>query len=407
MLIYRILMAMALPFVLLVLLAKRSPHIGERLGLEPAAPPGPCFWLHGASNGELTSARWVLGAVLKAAPEVQILITCNTRAARAMVKGWDIPQVTVALAPLDTGGAVGRVLRRWQPRGLVIVENELWPARIATAYACGIPVLVIGARISERSARRWETLRGLMAQTLGRVAWLSAQDKASLQRLQALGLRAQAVGPVIALKSYDTVAVRQPPFDAIAPRHRTVLAASTHEGDDALILDAFLAARQANRFDHLIIAPRHPRRSNQIAALVALRGLRFATRSKGEVPDPDTVVYLADTMGEMDYWYAMAGITVIGGSFSDKGGHTPWEPAGHGSAIVHGPDVANFATPFAALDAAGGAVLVRDAPHLAQVLIELDAVRQSGVAFAARVALEPPQAPDLLVNKILALLERP
>ena len=407
MLIYRIIMALALPIVLLVLTVRRSRHIGERLGFGLPAPPGETIWMHAASNGEMTSARWVLQAVLDGDRAVQVLVTCNTQTARAMVLAWRLPRVTVALAPLDAGGAALRVLRRWRPRALVIVENELWPERIAAAHAHGIPVLVIGARMSQRSARNWRKLRRLMAQTLTRVAWVSAQDAGSRDRLQALGLPARAVGPIVALKAFGPATVLPAPFAAPALRSRTVLAASTHDGDEALILDAFIAARAANRFDHLILAPRHPRRAAQIAAMIAARSLRFATRSNGEVPDADTPVYLADTMGEMDHWYAMAGVTIIGGSFSDKGGHTPWEPANHASAIVHGPDVANFVAPFKALESTGGAIAVSDGDDLVRILMGMDADKQALMAAAAKVALTPQTAANLLVDKILACLARP
>ena len=406
MLIYRTFMAVALPFVLLALWLRRGGYLAERLGFGPPAPPGDTVWLHGASNGELTSARRVLDAVLDGDPAVQVLVTCNTQTARAMVKGWQLPRVTVALAPLDSGGAAGRVLRRLRPCALVIVENELWPARIAAAHAQGVPVLVIGARMSARSARRWQRLRGLMAQTLGRLTWVSAQDAPSRDRLLALGLPGHAAGPVIALKSFGAPSIGLPPFAAIAARSRTVLAASTHDGEDALILDAFAAARAANHLTLLILAPRHPRRAAQIAALISVRGLPFATRSKHEVPDARTAVFLADTMGEMDHWYAMAGITIIGGSFTDKGGHTPWEPAGHGSVIVHGPDVANFAAPFAALHVAVGAVAVQDAAGLTAVLLQMDVEKQSLMAAAARAALTPDKDASLIVDKILACLTR-
>ena len=404
MLIYRFVMVLALPVVLLVLLARRSPHLAERLGFGPPAPPRPTVWLHGASNGEITSARWVLEALLAARPAMQVLITCNTQTARAMVQGWQLPRVSAALAPLDSAGAAGRVMRRWRPHALIIVENELWPARIATAHRQNIPVLVIGARMSPRAFGRWQRLRGIMAQTLARISWASAQDQGSLDMLLDLGLPPHAAGPVIALKSQTVAIYMQPPFLAPALRARTVLAASTHDGDDAMILDAFMVARSANRLDHLIIAPRHPRRSTAIAALIAARGFSLATRSKGEVPDAATAVHLADSLGEMDHWYAMAGITIIGGSFSTKGGHTPWEPAAHGSAIVHGPDTANFTDAFAALDGCGGAIAVRDGAGLATALIAMDGQKQAEMAAKATTALAPAAPDHRLIDAILGHL---
>lgn len=401
MVLYRILMALALPMVLLVL-ALRGP-VAERLGFGAAPAPGPALWLHGASNGELASARWVLRDLLAAQPGLQVLVTVNTATARAMVAGWGLPGVVAALAPLDTGGAAGRVLRRWRPRALVIIENELWPARIAAAHARGVPVLVIGARLSDRSARRWGKLRGIMAQTLARITWVSAQDQASMDRLVALGLPVAAAGPVLALKAFGPALALPPPFPPPALRARTVLAASTHEGEEAVMLDAFCAARA--QFDHLILAPRHPRRAGEIAALITARGLAFAQRSKGQVPGPQTPVHLADTMGEMDHWYAMAGVCVIGGTFADKGGHTPWEPARHASAILHGPSVANFAAPFAALDTAGGAMAVT-VDSLAQGLAQMDAARQQAMATLASATLRPEGDGGAVVAAILAAIRR-
>lgn len=400
---YRILMALGLPLVLLVLVLRRQGPLAERLGFGPGPVAGPTIWLHGASNGELASARWVLRDLLVAQPGLQVLVTANTATARAMVAGWGMPGVVAALAPLDSGGAAARVLRRWQPRALVIIENELWPARIAAAHARGIPVLVIGARLSDRSARRWGKLRGIMARTLARIDWVSAQDPASLNRLLALGLPAAAAGPVLALKAFGPAPVLPPPFAPPARRDRTLLAASTHNGEEALLLDAFVAAR--GQFDHLILAPRHPRRATDIAARISARGLAFAQRSKGQVPTPQTPVHLADTMGEMDTWYAMAGVCIIGGTFADKGGHTPWEPARHGAAILHGPSVANFAAPFAALDASGGALPVTGAT-VATALTTLDGTRQNAMAAIARDALRPEGDAGALVAAIQSAITR-
>lgn len=401
MLLYRILMALLVPILLLRL--ARSGHLSERLGFGPRPAPGPSLWLHGASNGELASARWVLESLLAARPGLQLLVTVNTATARAMVAGWQLPGVTAAFAPLDGWGAAGRVLRRWQPLGLVLIENELWPARIAAATRQGLPVLVIGARISERSAKRWQKLRGLIGQTLARVAWLSAQDDASMQRLLGLGLPAKAAGPVLALKAFTPKMAPEPPFAAPAPRAETLLAASTHDGEEALILRGFLASQ----FRFLIIAPRHPRRAADIAGLLTTQNIRFAQRSRDETPGPETQVYLADTMGEMPLWYAMAGACVIGGTFADKGGHTPWEPALAGAAILHGPSLHNFAAPFAALDAAGGAIAVTG--DLAAALAGLDAARQAELAAVARTVLRPEGDPQALLDGILAHIaaERP
>ncbi len=391
MILYQIVMV----FALVVTLAHQALRgakgaVAERLGLGPApglgARPGPRLWLHAASVGEVTSARWVLEAVLAARPGLQVLVTTNTATGRERVQAWALPSVQAALAPFDSAGAAARLLDRWQPQALVVVENELWPARLRACDNRGVPVLVIGARMSARSAARWGLLNGLMRRMLRRIDWLSAQDAESRARFLALGLPEAAAGPVMALKSLGHGQGAPLLFEALGPRSKVLLAASTHEGEEALILEAFAAQGQ---FAHLILAPRHPKRGDEVAALLSARGMEAARRSKGESPVPGARVFLADTLGEMDQWYGMAGATVIGGTFAPKGGHTPWEPARFGSAMLHGPSVHNFAAPFAALDRAGGALAVADPPALARALDGLDAAAQARCAAVAAEVLAP------------------
>ena len=408
MVIYRCLMALALPFVLAMIVLRRlrgaepPAAIAERLGLLAPPQPGPTIWLHGASNGELTSARWVVEALLATVPGLQVLVTCNTASARAMVWGWNLPGVTAALAPLDTAGAAARVLARWQPQLVVMVEGEVWPARLDAARRARVPVAWIGARMSERTARRWQRLGGFIAALLAGVAFASAQDAASATRLRALGVSPAAMAPVLMLKAGAVGRTPETlPFPAPAARENTLLAASTHAGEEALVLAAFAAARAAGRLSHLIIAPRHPRRAAEVVAAITASGLAFVQRSAGEVPGPDTPVHLADTLGEMANWYAMAGLCVIGGSFAPRGGHTPWEPAAQGAAILHGPSTTNFAEPFAALDAAGGALAVADAAGLAAALRTLTPQDMARMAAAAREVLAEKGDTSALVAALL------
>jgi 3-deoxy-D-manno-octulosonic-acid transferase len=395
---YQLIMAVLLP-VLLGVAALRG-GLRERLGHVPPPPgPGPRLWLHGASNGELTSARWVVERLLAARPGLQLLVTANSATGRAMVAGWGLPGVVAAFAPLDGAGAPGRVLDIWEPQALVIVENELWPSRIAAAHRRGVPVLVIGARMSARSAARWGKLQGLIGGMLGRVDWLSAQDDASRARFLALGLPTEAAGPVLALKAQGGGDIAPPPFAPPWPRARVLLAASTHEGEEEIALDGFLTAR--DRFDHLILAPRHPRRSEEVQAVLNARGVGFVTRSKGETPAIGTSVHLADTLGEMPAWYAMAGACLIGGTFAPKGGHTPWEPARAGCAILHGPDVSNNATPFGALDRAGAAIRVARAQDLGAALRGLTPERQADLVARAKQALTPEDGGEAIIAAIL------
>ena len=412
MILYQILMALALPFILTQALWRGGPAaVLDRLGFSRVLPPGPCLWLHGASVGEVTSARWVIEAVRAARPEAQILVTTNTLTGRDLVAGWGLVGVRAALAPMDGAGAAERLLDKITPQALVIIENELWPARIAAAHRRGVPVLVIGARLSDRSAARWRHLPGLIGPLLARIDWLSPQDGASAQSLVALGLPRSALGPTVTLKAQVLAQVlaqdRPPPFAAPAPRAATLLAASTHPGEEAAILSAFATARMQGGPQLLILAPRHPARGDEVAALITAAGLRFARRALGQVPDATTLVFLADTLGEMALWYQMAGICLIGGSFADLGGHTPFEPAGFDCALIHGPSVHNFAPQFAALDRAGGALALRQIAELTGALPGLDAARQGQLAQAARAGLAPFAAgAEAIPNRLLHYLPR-
>jgi 3-deoxy-D-manno-octulosonic-acid transferase len=369
---------------------------------------GPLLWLHGASNGELTAARPLLAAIRDRWPDLALLVTVNNPTARAMVAGWGLPGLAVRLAPLDAGPPTRALLDRLRPSALVVIENELWPIRLQDCARRKIPVLVAGARMSERSARRWGRLRRLVRPALAAVRWLAPQDEASRDRLVALGLDPARIGPPLTLKAAAARPASAPgglPFD----RAMTLLAASTHEGEEEMILDAFRAARAAHPDLRLILAPRHPRRGPDLARLAAARGLACRTRSAGQQPHPDAPVYLADTLGEMGLWYAAAGLCLVGGSLVDRGGHTPFEPAEAGAVILHGPHTANFAAAYAALDGAGAAQAVADAAGLASALFALagDRAAQDRLADRARTALAPfGQADAAGQDAFLAVLAR-
>lgn len=368
----------------------------QRLVDDP--PAAAAIWVHAASVGELTSARPVIEAL---AQTHSLVVTTNTLTARDLARdrGW-----TARLAPLDVPGALERFLDGAGPRLQVTVEGEFWPLRSRMLADRAIPQAVIGARMSQRSADRWARLPGLIRPLLGRLAVLSAQDGASEARLRALGLPEGAVLPRLDLKLLAPARVAPP-----APsrdRDRTFLAASTHEGEEVLAVDAWMQARRTCRDLRLILAIRHPRRGDEVAARLAGRGLPCARRSAGQA---DGDVLLVDVLGEMDRWYAAAGLCLVGGSLTDRGGHTPWEPAAHGCAILHGPHVANFHDAYAALDGAGAALAV-DAAALGERLAGLaaDPGRARAMGRAARRLLEDRAGdPGALIDRLRRLAGPP
>jgi len=343
--------------------------------------------LHGASNGELTSARPLIAALLDRVPDLRLLITANSLGGRDLVRGWALARTAVTLAPFDQAGTVARFLDTARPVALVMIENEIWPNRLELCAARGIPVLVAGARLSSASARAWGRFPRLARRLMSAIRWAAPQDEASRARLIALGLAPDRLGPVLTLKSVPEQTDGAPAGPA---RAQTLLAASTHAGEDEVVLDAVVAARATLPGLRLILAPRHPHRRDRIEALIRARDLGFATRSRGAGPAEGLPVYLADTLGEMERWYRMAGMTFVGGSLVEKGGHTPFEPAAHGSAILHGPHWTNFAPAYGALAAGQGAVEVADADDLAAAILALaDPAAQAALAGRAGAALAP------------------
>lgn len=403
MVLYRFLMWLA--GLSLRLRAALAPWPGaERLRApEPPEGAGPVVWLHGASNGELAAARPVIAALRSALPGLRLVVTANSLSGRDLVQGLALPGTAVRLAPHDDTRTLKRFLDAARPAALIVIENELWPNRLRLAAARGIPVFCLAARISERSAGAWRRIPGLARSVIGAITWLAPQDTASRDRFRALGLPEDRIGPLMVLKS-AAGAIDAAPLPC--PRATTLLAASTHAGEEAIVLAAFKRALAARPDLRLILAPRHPRRRAEVEAAIRDAGLAFATRSAGAEPDAALPVYLADTLGEMDRWYAGAGMTFVGGSLVDRGGHTPFEPAAHGSAILTGPHVANAAPAYAALLAAGGAIEVTDAASLAAAILGLaDSRAQVRQAEAAARALAPFTA-GAAVAAFLAALAR-
>jgi len=366
---YRVLLSLFATVTLIK--AARAGQLAARLGRE-TAQPGPHIWLHGASNGELTSVRPVLEQVIAARPDLNWLITTNTTTAQTMVEGWNLPQISTRLAPVDLSHVQSRMMRSWDVRAHIALESELWPNRFRL---CPGPVLLLGARLSESTARAWSKLGDLAQRALAPVVYASAQDSASLARFDELGLSKDAQGPVVDLKSFY-----KPPsatgdgtdFSGF-PRATTWLAASTHDGEEEIVLAAHLKALETQPELKLILAPRHPNRGDAIADMIEAAGLRFARRSAGE-PPADTQVYLADTLGEMHLWYPRAGRVYVGGGLTDRGGHTPYEPAAFEAALIFGADTKNFRASYDRLRASDAAVEVTGVESLAQALTDLEPV---------------------------------
>ena len=327
--------------------------LAERLGKVPAwlrskAAERPVIWLHAVSVGEVLAVSRLIAELDKALPAFQVLLSTTTRTGQALARERFGPN-RVFYCPLDFPWSVNAYLSAVNPRMLVLAETEFWPNLLHSCDRRQIPVLVVNARISDRSWPRYKMLRRLWQPLLSRIRRALAQTEIDAQRLKAIGLVPEHVAVAGNLK-FDVRAVQ----DAEATRMlrslgaglRFVVCGSTLEGEEAALLEAWPKLLAADSRLALVLAPRHPERFPAVAALLEKSGLAWVKRSmwrdrKPAPLEPGQIVLL-DTIGELASIYSLASIAFVGGSLIPAGGHNPLEPAQFGVPIVMGPHYANF-----------------------------------------------------------------
>lgn len=388
-------------------------RLGERMGEAGVPrPDGRLVWFHAASVGEAVSLLELLRRLTLGRPDLTCLVTTVTVTSAAFVKPRLPERCLHQFAPVDVLPWVERFLDHWRPDLAVWTESEVWPATLAATYRRGVPMLLINARVSEKSFRRWRRARGMAAGLLQRFDRILAQDARAERQLVALGAPRERLRTTGSLKE----GAAPLPHDederirltrAFADRPLW-LAASTHPGEEEAVVAAHRAVRRAVPMVALILAPRHPDRADPIAAELRGAGWTLAQRSKGEAVAADTDVYLADTLGEMGLWYRIAPVSFVGGSLVRVGGHNPFEPALLGSAILHGPYVRNFMEAYQRLHDAGAAVEVDGAASLTAAVIEtLAPDRAAAMAAAAWDALsEGAAVTDAVLEVVGGYLDR-
>ena len=470
-LLYQVLLWLALPAVLIRLewRARREPEygerIGERLGRVPTEVPPGCIWFHAVSAGETIAAAPLIAALAGEFSEdggVPFLLTAMTPAGLAQAASRLGGAVHHCYAPYDFPFAVRAFFDRVRPKLLVLVETELWPNLIGEAHRRGVPVLLVNARLSERSARGYALMRGLTAKMLEQVGFVACQYDDDVARYKALDLGDAKVAAFGSVK-----------FDAALPddhagrvaalrqelglnRHRVWLAGSTHPGEDGLVLDA-----HAHVCDHypqscLLLVPRHPVRAAEICDLARRRGFAVrdmrscaagrvsgATGGESAGCEPRALqseieweisgavggesagsvrpavgaahkdVIVCDTMGQLQYLYGLSEIAFLGGSLVPVGGHNPIEAALYRQPLVTGPHIWNFADVFAAFAAAGCLTRAATAEQLAAAVIAAfqdEGTRAAAGARALQVIDDNRGATvrllELLRNRIRAAIEQ-
>lgn len=360
-------------------------RLGERFGRSKnKRPDGKLVWLHAASVGESGVAMALIEALRARDRSLSFLLSTGTRTSADLAARRAGPETTHVYAPIDTPGAVKRFLRHWRPDLGIFVESEVWPNLILEAQASGAPLALVNARMSPATLARWRTWRPSGERLMRAFDLALAADTRTADALSSL--RGEAMSSHGNLK---LAAASQPPaaearesLNAMLAGRPVWLAASTHPGEDEIVLAAHARVREQVPDALLIIAPRHPERGSAVSALAG----RAPRRSKGEAIREATV-YVADTLGEMALLYDAAPVALICGSLKPElKGHNPVEPAALGSAILTGPYVESFQDLFDALLAANGAVETANAEMIAAQVIEYwrDEPGRSAAVKAAR-----------------------
>ncbi len=347
----------------------------ERFGFADELPKPGGIWVHAVSVGEVIAALPLLERLMANHPALAVTVTTMTPTGSDRVRAALGVRVHHRYLPYDLPGAVGRFLDDVRPRLGLLMETELWPNLVAGCAARGVPLVLANARLSAGSADGYRRIGRLVRPLLGDLAAIAAQAESDARRFVDLGADPARVTVTGSIKFDLTVddAARDGGRDlreTLGAERPSWIAASTHDGEDELVLAAHAAVRTRFPRAVLLLVPRHPERFERVAALCVARGYRVARRSLSE-PGADADVYLGDTMGELLALYAAADVAFVGGSLVPTGGHNPLEPAALGLPVITGPHLHNFVRIADLLEEAGALTRVTDAETLAGRVVEL------------------------------------
>jgi 3-deoxy-D-manno-octulosonic-acid transferase len=378
---YSALFYLAMPFVMLRLFwrSRKMPEyrqrIAERFGFCPHQLKD-AVWVHAVSVGETLAAIPLIKALKNAYPQLPILVTNMTATGAARVKSALGESVLQAYIPYDLPDAVNRFLARIQPKIAIILETEIWPNLFAACKQRSIPLIITNARLSEKSAQGYHHIAAVTREMLSAVSMLASQGKADAERFIDLGLPIEKITVTGNLK-YDLeipqdITSKSEILRQQLGKDRPIwIAASTHGGEEEILLAAHRRIRAKFTDALLILVPRHPDRFDQVAASIEQQGFRVVRRSQGTPCSSDVEVYLSDTMGEMLLLYSAVDVTFVAGSFVQVGGHNVLEPAALNKPVLSGPILFNFAEISQKLLEANGLIIVNNADELAHAVEQL------------------------------------
>ena len=393
---YTITLYLLLPWALLHLLlrARRQPgylrHVAERFGYYTLVPEAPLIWVHAVSVGETRAAEPLVRVLQVRYPQHRILLTHMTPTGRETGETLYGGRVARCYLPYDYPGAVARFLDHFRPQFAIVMETEIWPNLIRASRARSIPLYLVNARLSEKSYVGYRRFGGLVRESLAGFAAVAAQSEGDARRLTALGARdVHVTGNV----KFDVA----PPLEQLelgqalrrgfGEARPVLLAASTREGEEVLLLEALGGIAASEMLT--VIVPRHPQRFDEVARLLEARGVRYQRRSANAPTAPDTRVVLGDSMGEMFAYYAACDVAFIGGSLLPLGGQNLIEACAVGKPVLIGPSIFNFTEAVELAVQAGAAIqvpdpaaLAREAGRLLQDPVTARRMSQAALAFA-------------------------
>jgi 3-deoxy-D-manno-octulosonic-acid transferase len=364
-------------------------RLDERRGISRITRPnGPLVWIHGASVGEVLAAAALIERLR--ALGMRILLTSGTVTSAEIIAKRFPADIIHQYIPYDSPRFVARFLDHWKPSLALFIESDLWPNLIISAAKRRLPMVLINARMSQRSFPRWQKFSATIGALLGRFEICLAQSETDAERFSALGSRSVVVTGNLKLD------VQAPPNDAVkldklmaVTRGRPIIvASSTHPGEEEIIFETHKTLTSFFPKLLTVIVPRHAHRGQDIAQMITATGAQVALRSREELPQGTTDIYIADTMGELGLFYRLSPVVFMGGSLVPHGGQNPIEAVKLGASVVHGPHVFNFTDVYEALDGAGGAKLADSSEQLVKQLGQMlgnEAARDAAIEAGRRV----------------------
>lgn len=380
---YSLLFYFSIPFALLRLVWRgvRLPAYwrrwGERFALAPLKIEPGMIWLHAVSVGEVQAAKPVITALQQRYPDTRILVTTMTPTGSAHVRLLFGDRVDHVYLPYDLPGAMKRFICAYRPCIGIVIETEIWPNLLARCRREGVPMVLANARLSQRSAKRYGYVQGFAAETFNGFTQIAARGEDDAKRFVTLGARQARVQVCGNLKFDLNVpsslteqgeAFRQ----SLGFADRLVwIAASTHEGEEEQVLDAFRAVQQHCPRGLLVLVPRHPDRFDEVAQTITQKGFTIARRSRDEICSDEVEVYLGDSMGELMSFYAAADVAYVGGSLVPVGGHNIVEPAAVSLPVLFGPYMHNFEETSRLFVETGAAEQIENSDALSHAVVAL------------------------------------